>query len=521
MWSPLSVWGGGLISPLLLAAPLAASAPIDLHGQVRALVEETRAGAGIPALAVAVVADGEVVVELASGLADREAEVPASTETVFPAASVSKLFTTALVMQQVEGDRLDLDTPANQYLEPSLRIRDADGAEVPATVRQLLNHTSGLPVAWSGIHLDPDDPPVSIEEHLTDRLRIIHPPGERLVYANDAFALAGLLAERAAGLDFETLAQESLLEPLGMASSSFTPGAALGERLAAAYGAMGGGDDRTDHADVGAVAPAGSLVTTAGDLARFARLILGEGEIDGVRLLEPESVREMLRLQVRAHPAADDGFGLGFGVREGPGRRVGWWDGGLPGAASRLLVLPDHGVGVVLLSNLAGNGPVNVLSGRIVDLLLGEESVDAFGLEEADIDAVSGTYRPLDMLDPEMPFLHLLFNVEVTRGDDGLELRAPMIGEKGSLRPRGPRRFRLDGGFFDGATVLFEDDHLYAHMMVARRVAWWQTATALLVYAGIVALGLVSVPAALIWRRIRRRRTQRPTRTTIDRGPAT
>lgn len=521
MWSQLPFCFGALVSPLLLAAPAVASTPGDLHGQVAALVEEARVQAGIPALAVAVVVDGEVVVELASGLADREAEMPATTKTVFPAASVSKLFTAALVMQQVERDRLDLAAPANQYLEPLLRIRDADGAEVPATVRQLLNHTSGLPVAWSGIHLDPGDPPVSIREHLTDRLRIIHPPGERLVYANEAFALAGLLAARAAGLDFETLAQESLLEPLGMSSSSFTPGVALRERLAAAYGVMGGGDDRTDHADVGAVAPAGSLVTTAGDLVQFARLILGEGEIDGVRLLERDSVREMLRLQVRSHPEVDDGFGLGFGVREGPGRRVAWWDGGLPGAASRLLVLPDHGVGVVLLSNLAGNGPVNVLSGRIVDLVLGEESVDAFPSEEADIDAMIGTYRPIDMVDPEMPFLHLLFNVQVAWANEGLELRAPMIGERGSLRPLGPRRFRFDGGFFDGATVLFDDNHLFAHMMVARRVAWWETATAFLVYAGILVLALLSIPAVLIWKRIRRRPAQRPTRTTTERGPAT
>ena len=160
----------------------------------------------------------------------------------------------------------------------------------------------------------------------------------------------------------------------------------------------------------------------------------------------------------------------------------------------------------VLLSNLAGNGPVNVLSGRIVDLVLGEESVDAFRPEEADVDAVIGTYRPMDMLDPEMPLLHLLFNVQVIRGDEGLELRAPMIGETGSLRPLGPRRFRLDGGFFDGATVLFEDDHLYAHMMVARRVAWWETANAFFVYAGMIVLGIVSVPAVLVWRRVRRRR---------------
>jgi hypothetical protein len=345
-----------------------------------------------------------------------------------------------------------------------------------------------------------------MEEHLTDRLRIIHAPGERIVYANDAFALAGLLAARAAGMDFETLAQGSLLHPLGMANSSFAPGPALRERLAAAYGTMGGGDERSDHADVGAIAPAGSLVTTAGDLARFALLILAEGEVEGVPLLQPESVREMLRLQVRAHPEIEEGFGLAFGVREAPGRRTAWWDGSLPGAASRLIVLPDKGVGVVLLSNLAGNGPVNVLSRRIIDLLLGEETAPEARLGEAEIDRVTGTYRPIDMLDPEMPFLHLLVNIQVVWDGDGLEMRMPIVGEEATLRPLGPDRFRIEGGLLDGATALFDGDTLYAHMILARRVAPWETANAFFVYAGLFVLALVAVPAIVVWRLIRRRR---------------
>ena len=491
----------------LLMTPLAtASAPEDLEARVSALVEETRTQAGIPALSVAVVKDGEIVAELASGLADREAEIPATTDTVFPAGSVSKLFTTALVMQQVERGRLDLDAPVNRSLEPALRIRDGSGNEAPATLRQLLTHTSGLPVAWGGIHFDPDDPPVSIEEYLSDRLQIINPPGEGIVYANDAFALAGLLAARAAGQDFETLAEESLLRPLGMSSSSFVPGPELRERLAAAYGEVGGGKGRTDHADVGAIAPAGSLLTTAGDLVRFARLILAEGEIDGVRLLQPSSVREMLRLQARVHPELDEGFGLGFAVREGPGRRAVWWDGGLPGAATRLLILPDDGLGVVLLANLAGNGPVNVLSRRIVGLVLGETSKPPFPSEEAEIDAVIGTYRPIDMLDPEMLFLKLLFNVQVVLGENGPEMRVPMLKETAAMRPLGPRRFRLEGDLFDGATAFFEGDHLYAHMMVAHRVDPWETANAFFAYAGIVVISVVSIPALLVWRRVRRHR---------------
>jgi CubicO group peptidase (beta-lactamase class C family) len=494
-----------VLGALLAESPGTARAE-SLNDDVAALVEAAREEAGIPALAVAVVRDGEIVVELASGLADREAKTPATTGTVFPAASVSKLFTAALVMQQVEKGRLDLDAPANRYLEPALQIRDADGNEVPATVRQLLNHTSGLPVAWGGIHFDPEEPAVPLEEHLANRLRIVNPPGERIVYANEAFALAGLLAARAAGQDFEALAREALLDPLGMSSSAFALTPAFRERRAAAYGAMGGGDERTDHADVSAIAPAGGLLTTAGDLASFARLILGEGEVDGVRLLAAGSVREMLRLQVRPHPGLDEGFGLGFAVRVSPGRRTAWWDGSLPGAAARLLVLPDHGLAVVILSNLAGNGPVNVLSRRIVDRELGEEPPAAFPLEQSDIEELLGTYRPLDVLDPDMPFLDLLLNARVALGDEGPELSIPMIGETAAMRPLGPRRFRLEGSFFDGAVVLFEEDRFYAHMMVARRVAWWETANAYLVYVGIVVLAVVAVPSVLVWRGIRRRR---------------
>jgi hypothetical protein len=114
------------------------------------------------------------------------------------------------------------------------------------------------------------------------------------------------------------------------------------------------------------------------------------------------------------------------------------------------------------------------------------------------------------MLDPEMPFLDLLFNVKVARGESGPEMRVPLIRETASMRPLGSGRFRLEGGLFDDATALYEDDRLYVHMMVARRVAWWESANAVLVSGGVVVLGLLSVPAVLVWRRARRRRATAP-----------
>lgn len=491
---------------LSLPGPAASQSRDDLASRVARLVDEARVEAGIPALAVAVVLNDEIVVEHASGLADREAERPATPETVFPAASVSKLLTAALVLQQAEKDRLDLDTEVNGWLEPRLRVRNDEGGDAPVTLRHLLSHASGLPVSWSGIHFDPTDPPLRTRDYLADRLTVIHPPGETVVYSNDGFALAGLLAARASGLEFEDLADRSLLEPLGMTSSSFRKTAALEERLAAAYGTMGGGDDRTAHADVSAIAPAGGLWTTARDLAQFARLILGNGQIDGQRLLAQVSVSEMTRLQSRVHPRLNEGFGLGFGVRQSPGRRMAWWDGGLPGAASRLVVLPEHGLGVVLLSNLAGNGPVNTLSRDIIEAVLGEESLPDAGLGVAAPDEVLGAYRPLDLMDPEVPFLHLLVNVVVDEGAEGLTMSLPVVDEEARLRPLADGRFRAEDGLFDGATVVFEDGHLYAHMLRARRVRPWETATAYMIYAAVLGLVVVSGPAIGIWRWLRRRR---------------
>jgi hypothetical protein len=168
--------------------------------------------------------------------------------------------------------------------------------------------------------------------------------------------------------------------------------------------------------------------------------------------------------------------------------------------------VPEEDVGVALLSNLAGNGPVNVLSRRIVDRVLGTETVAEVPPEEVVIEEVTGTYRPLDMLDPEMPLVHLLFNVQVAQGKEGPEMRVPIIGETASMQPLGPRRFRLEGGLFDRSTALFDGDCLYVQMMRARRVAWWETANAFFVYAGSLVLLVVSFPAILVWRWVRRRR---------------
>ena len=217
-----------LILPLLVPWS-AAAAPADIESRVQAIVDEQRARTQTPGAAVVVLADGRVVARVGSGWADREAGREATAQTVFPAASVSKLLTATLVMRAVERGKLELDAPANRYLPPERWIRDPRGDPVPATVRQLLNHSSGLPVAFESATVPgPDGRLRTLSEYLAEGLETERPPGEKLVYVNEAFALAGYLAAQAAGSDFDALARRELFEPLAMPDSSFARKRALG-----------------------------------------------------------------------------------------------------------------------------------------------------------------------------------------------------------------------------------------------------------------------------------------------------
>ncbi len=112
-----------------------ASARATPEDDVRRIVAEERERGGTPAMCVVVVRDGQVLVELASGLTDQEAGRPATLDTQVPAASVSKVLTAVLVMRQVEEGRLDLDKPVNTYLEPAFWVRNGTGEPAPATLR--------------------------------------------------------------------------------------------------------------------------------------------------------------------------------------------------------------------------------------------------------------------------------------------------------------------------------------------------------------------------------------------------
>lgn len=503
----------GAIAVLLALAWLPraeARIPEDLERRVKRIVEEEREFAGTPAMTVAVVADDRVVAQVASGEADREAKRPVQIDTRFPAASVTKLLTAVLVMRQVERGKLALDAPVNGYLEEARWVRDASGAPAPVTLRQILSHSSGLPVSWGGILWKSEGrEPVPLADYLAHGLVTRWPPGERIVYSNDGFALAGYLAARADGQTFEEHAKQVLLDPLEMDDSTFASPWKLEGSIAAPYGdSFRPSRARSDHNDLTAFAPAGGLVTTAPDLARFARMILRGGELDGNRIVAAESLFETMKLQARVHPEFAEGFGLGFGVRDRPGGRLVWWDGGLAGAAARFALIPQKGVGVAALSNMSDNGPTSLAARRILDEMERPPEVRPYLPQPGELDPFEGTYRVLDAVPPDYWYLGLFATMSFDVEEGALMQSSPISGRR-VLEPLGPRRFRFVGSILDGATLLFDGDDAYAGYLRLERLSWWQTPTALLTYAAIAALVLVALLVVAGIRLVRRVRGER------------
>jgi CubicO group peptidase (beta-lactamase class C family) len=498
----------GGFAPLMAADNSASQLPDGFEAQVKAIVEEERVRAGVPAMSIAVVANGKIVTLYASGMADVEANIPATAETLFPAASVSKLLTAVMVMQQVEKGSLSLDTKVNDLLPPERQLRDASGAPVVITVRQLLSHSSGLEGGRGrrGYQPDPTACPILLDEYLSNGLVTVEPPGTTIIYSSNGFALAGWLAAHMEGKSFEDFAQQALFSPLEMQHSSFKAPNDVGPDLAAGYGEIGLGfnSNRVPHPIVTSTAPSGSLTTTASDLGKFAIAILNGGVTDGVRVIDAKTLDVMTHIVARPHSRMPEGFGLGFSVNETPGRKLIWWDGSLAGAASRLALLPDQKVGVAILTNLQdGEAPTRTAT-RILDLLAPSPGQSIVQVDAAELARLSGKYRLMHALDKRMWFVSWLAEISVQPTDGGLRVSTPVSRNPVEFVPVGPNLFQTKGNA-GGSYLLFEGDDLYLSSAVhGKRMPMLQSSRAIMVYLGFGVLLILSLVAWGLYSLIRR-----------------
>jgi CubicO group peptidase (beta-lactamase class C family) len=305
-------------------------------------VDENRI-AGAVAL---VLRDGQPVYERAVGWRDKEAGTRMTTDTIFRIASQTKAITSTAILSLVEEGRLTLTEPVSRLIPPFAKTTVASGGSVvPAkraiTIRDLLTHTAGIsygielavasqyeakglgPAAGFGWYTaDKDEPVCSTIERLAT-LPFVAQPGEQWVYGYNTDIL-GCVVERASGMPLDVFIKTRITDPLRMTDTQFFLPAAQRNRLAAVYAsgenglitrAPDGPRGQGHYVDGPRRSFSGGagLLSTARDYSRFLEMIRRGGELDGVRILAPRTVRLMTTNQVGTlHSTAGLGFGLGF-----------------------------------------------------------------------------------------------------------------------------------------------------------------------------------------------------------------
>ncbi|MCC2958334.1 beta-lactamase family protein [Massilia sp. IC2-477] len=229
--------------------------------------------------------------------------------TVFDAASLSKVLSTApAVLLLAEEGKLDLEAPLARYLPEC-----ANGGKEAITVRQLLTHSSGLP---AGLPAKPAWQGKEAALGLACSQALTHAPGSFFRYSDVNYILLGLLVEKVSGMPQERFAHERIFAPLGMRDTGYLPLARMAAaRIAPTQRGAATAPDAALHGDLGpgqllqgvvhdptvrrmgGVGGSAGVFSTVGDVARFGRMLVQGGELDGVRLLSRDSVRLLSTVQ--------------------------------------------------------------------------------------------------------------------------------------------------------------------------------------------------------------------------------
>ena len=317
------------------APPRQADAPLE--ERVAAIVKSEILALGVPSVSVAVMRDGTMLLERAWGLADIDKNISASAATTYPVGSLTKQFTAALLLRQVDRGRLTLTDPIGKYLAGL-------GADVGAvTIEQLLNHTSGLQRSVATPERRFEN--VTIETLLTMAAgsKLETKPGTAFAYSNAGYTLLGILVEKLYGKSYAAVLHDEIASPLQLTSVSKCaepkPLEARGY-VRAQVGKPGQPPGLHHSQDLGA----GGICATAADLVRWTHA-LHTG-----RVLSPASYKAM---STPRGAAIASRYGFGLSVKPAAWGPMTIVHGGqsLTGHTAELNWYPQHSLAVALLYN--------------------------------------------------------------------------------------------------------------------------------------------------------------------------
>ena len=324
-------------------------------------------------------------------------------DALFRIASMTKPITATGIMILVDEGKLAVTDPVEKHLpefkgQMLVAERGKDRLVLrkparPITLRDLLTHTSGLPFYPRGLADVYSKRNRSLAEAIAavSQSPLDFEPGSRWSYCNSGIDTLGRVIEVVAGQSYEEFLKKRIFDPLSMKDTTFRPTREQLKRLAGLYGSKGGKLVPTPNALLGPPAhsrhpiPAGGLYSTGADLARFYRMMLSGGELEGTRILSKEGARTMTGVQtgeLKCGFTPGVGFGYGFGVvrkPEGVTRMLSPGSFGHGGAfGTQSWADPKRDLFVILLIQRVGlkNGDASEMRSVVQQL-----AVDALGKE--------------------------------------------------------------------------------------------------------------------------------------------
>lgn len=314
--------------------------------QVNQTVAEQMEKWAIPGISLATLHDG--VIEPATyGIASIATNTPIQTDTLLQIGSISKIFTTTLVMTFVDEGVLDLDTPVITYI-PDLNLTDGT-ARKSITLRHLVTHMSGFYGDRFDDHGPGDDALAKAVAAFYD-LPQQTAPGELWTYCNAGFDLAARIIELTTGKRFEDVMHERVFAPLGMDTTTYFAAEAIRHPVAVGH--------EGDPGELSISSPwpiprrssgAGGISATATSLLTFAAMHMNDGRHEGAQIISSQSAKAMRSEQAIADPFRT--WGLGWSRRELGGELIVEHGGATNGFTARLTLLPGRKSAIAILTN--------------------------------------------------------------------------------------------------------------------------------------------------------------------------
>lgn len=408
-------------------------------------VEARREELGIPGMSLAIVKDGKVVLAKGFGYKDLTKQIPVTADTQFPIGSATKAFTALSVLMSADEGKLSLDENPRKYL-PYFKINDAETNE-KIKVRNLLTHSSGLnrtDLGWITGKLTREE---TIK--VAGEAKPVAKLGEKFLYQNVMFATAGEIVSKVQNMTWENYVAQNIFKPLGMMNSNLSiPEMQKAKDFSLGYDYNFDTKETRNlpTRELAAISPAGSINSTANDMAKWLKFLLDRGEVNGKKLVSEKGFTEWTSPQQNISPNGKFAYAMGWFVQELSGRKVLQHGGNIDGFNSMVAFMPDENIGFVMLTNVSGSSLGSELIPVIFDGILKEENQNAVS---ADDRKEVGLYK----------FAAAGFDIEVKMQNGKLVAVVPgqptYVLEKVS-----GRKYKL-GGAPDGFFATFKDDSLY------------------------------------------------------------